>query len=202
MSQADPNLLGADSRFGALPSWATTPYQIGTAPTSYPTPGVNTSIGLPGGGGGGLGGLGGGAAGGGTGGGGQGGGYGGGTPVAVPGGTIVIPPGTVPSMARPITHLTPGFADMSMPEIAAKYGYNFIPGALAPGLNAQQLQQQRPSFQQQPIGGLGGLGGMPFGMAPRAPAPPAPAPAPAATQTAAAQRAAAQRAAANRYNRW
>src|SRR5262249_53384005 len=35
-------------RFGALPSWATTPYQIGTAPTSYPTPGVNTNLGLPG----------------------------------------------------------------------------------------------------------------------------------------------------------
>lgn len=35
-------------RFGALPSWATTPYQIGTAPTSYPTPGVNTNLGLAG----------------------------------------------------------------------------------------------------------------------------------------------------------
>src|SRR5690242_15055090 len=48
-------------RFGALPSWATTPYQIGAAPTSYPTPGVNTSLGAPGtaapGGLGGLGGM-------------------------------------------------------------------------------------------------------------------------------------------------
>jgi hypothetical protein len=33
--------------FGALPSWATTPYQVGMAPASYPTPGVNTSVGLP-----------------------------------------------------------------------------------------------------------------------------------------------------------
>src|SRR5215472_1252973 len=63
MSQASPDLTGG--RFGALPSWATTPYQIGTAPTSYPTPGVNVNAGLPGGGGGGLGGLGGGAGGGG-----------------------------------------------------------------------------------------------------------------------------------------
>lgn len=30
-------------RFGALPSWATQSYQVGTAPTSYPTPGVNTA---------------------------------------------------------------------------------------------------------------------------------------------------------------
>jgi hypothetical protein len=37
-------------RFGAVPSWAMTPYQVGTAPTSYPMPGVNTSVGLPGGG--------------------------------------------------------------------------------------------------------------------------------------------------------
>jgi hypothetical protein len=38
MSQtASSNLIG--SRFGALPGWATTPYQIGTAPTSYPVEG-------------------------------------------------------------------------------------------------------------------------------------------------------------------
>jgi len=39
------NLTG--NRFGSLPAWALTPYQIGTAPISYPTPGVNTSIGDP-----------------------------------------------------------------------------------------------------------------------------------------------------------
>ena len=37
---ATTNLIG--SRFGALPSWATTPYKIGDAPTSYPTPGLTT----------------------------------------------------------------------------------------------------------------------------------------------------------------
>jgi hypothetical protein len=35
-------------RFGALPSYATTPYQIGMAPSAYPTPGVNAGIGAPG----------------------------------------------------------------------------------------------------------------------------------------------------------
>lgn len=42
----------AASRFGALPTWATTPYQIGMAPSSYPTPGVNAALGAPGTGGG------------------------------------------------------------------------------------------------------------------------------------------------------
>ena len=41
MSAPSANLIG--SRFGAMPSWATGSYQIGTAPTSYPTPGVNTA---------------------------------------------------------------------------------------------------------------------------------------------------------------
>jgi hypothetical protein len=42
---ATTDLIG--NRYGALPAWARTPYQVGTAPTSYPTPGVNTSIGDP-----------------------------------------------------------------------------------------------------------------------------------------------------------
>ncbi len=36
-------------RFGPLPAYATTPYAVGQVPTSYPTPGVDTSAGAPGG---------------------------------------------------------------------------------------------------------------------------------------------------------
>ncbi len=35
-------------RFGPLPAYATTPYAVGQVPTSYPTPGVDTSAGSPG----------------------------------------------------------------------------------------------------------------------------------------------------------
>ena len=37
-STATTDLTGG--RFGKLPGWDLKPYQIGTAPTSYPTPGL------------------------------------------------------------------------------------------------------------------------------------------------------------------
>lgn len=80
----------AASRFGALPAWATTPYQIGMAPSSYPTPGVNAALGAPGA----AGGLGGGGLPGGSGGGAPGGG--GVTSIGAPGGPVVrLPTGGV-----------------------------------------------------------------------------------------------------------
>jgi hypothetical protein len=122
----------AAGRFGALPSWATTPYQIGMAPSAYPTPGVNAGIGAPGyagnplpgqGGGGGLPGGGAGASGGILGGAGSGG------PQLAPNAGNLVGPGLPPWVAntpfgqalmaqgiglgnRPITHQTPGFAAM------------------------------------------------------------------------------------------
>jgi hypothetical protein len=132
---ATANLIG--SRFGAMPSWATTPYQVATAPTSYPvsgqpfgapqqspvpTPQVPVGGGAPGGGGGAAGG-------GGAGGGGQPGGGNGAGAISLPGilggtgGSLSPRVGSaaqalldkIHSMGlglQGVTHQTPGYAAM------------------------------------------------------------------------------------------
>lgn len=131
MSQNPGNLVGG--AFGALPSWATQSYQIGTAPASYPVPGQTVpgqppvtpppvAPGLGGAGGGVAPGLGGNSGGGGF-------NNGGGNPNGggQQGTGLHTTPGMDPNLANfidtlhahgiglgnnPITHQTPGFANV------------------------------------------------------------------------------------------
>jgi hypothetical protein len=186
---AATNMTGG--RFGAVPSWAETPYQIGTAPTSYPTPGVNTSLGLPGSPGASS------------------------TPAGSPGAPAPqTPPGTKMNAAGQLTNLrgialpyqpnaystakniAPNAANAAVAQLLAAAGITPKPAAQPGPAPVSPLQQAtlaalglHPQAQQQPqaqagpggpmaspasFGGLGGLGGLPARPATPQPQQPAP----------------------------
>jgi hypothetical protein len=130
------DLTGA--RYGALPSWATRQYQIGAAPTSYPTPGVNTGIGWTGGSsgassGGGPGGLGG-----------TGGLPGGGVPAG--GGTPGLPSNNGPGTGNINPDL---YANTPLAAMLAKVGLTPADLQYLNGLNSQQRASALPVLQGQ-----------------------------------------------------
>lgn len=166
MSQtASANLIG--NRFGAMPGWATQPYQIGTAPTSYPVGGQPFDTtgqppvapppvmpppvapggggGQPGGGGGGFGGGGGQL--------GQPGQPGQGIPPEVANFMNVLRQHGIGLGLNPLSHQTPGFADIisgggyKPPDLSGQGGGSIFQKAF--GGQPQPKPQQGTQNQQQ-----------------------------------------------------
>ena len=128
-STATTDLTGG--RFWALPSWATTPYQVGMAPSFYPTPGVNAALGAPGTGGGTVSGVSGVSGGGG-------GGVSGTTPSV---GAII---GTTPVAAKSLADASNVTTAQAM--AVARGDYSSLPGITA--------QPGSPQWYQQVLNGM------------------------------------------------
>lgn len=148
-------------RFGSLPGWATAPYQIGTAPTAYPTPGIHTSASPIGGNG-----LAGGPS---------------GTPGIAAGASAAGQPAFVPGTDLPV--IFPGVNNPPAEGIGGAGPKGWVQSTANPlissilaawglphGLSAQRPAQPQPKQSTgtggpipppASLGGLGGLGGMP-----------------------------------------